>query len=103
MYLTIVVFAVMLTVASSGPIGEVTTQTASASERNINEAQLESYDGPTSRVAVYRFEDQSAKGGGGKSHKTGWYSKEIGNGMADMLNDALVRSNRFLVLDRQSL
>ncbi|HSF59373.1 MAG TPA: CsgG/HfaB family protein [Candidatus Binatia bacterium] len=103
MYLTIVVFAVMLTVASSGPIGEVTTQTASASERNINEAQLESYDGPKARVAVYRFEDQSAKGGGGKSHKTGWYSKEIGNGMADMLNDALVRSNRFLVLDRQSL
>ena len=110
MHLIIVVFALMLTVASCGPIGEavqkprqVTAQTASASEQSINEAQLESYDGPKARVAVYRFEDQSAKGGGGKSHKAGWYSKEIGNGMADMLNDALVRSNRFLVLDRQSL
>jgi curli biogenesis system outer membrane secretion channel CsgG len=35
--------------------------------------------------------------------RVGWYSAEIGNGMADMLNDALVQSNRFIVLDRQSL
>jgi len=37
----------------------------------MQEVQLEAYDGPKARVAVYRFEDQSAKGGGGSSRRTG--------------------------------
>jgi curli biogenesis system outer membrane secretion channel CsgG len=110
MHLITVVFALTLGIASCGPLGESvqksrqsSAQTASASPRSMQEVQLEAYDGPKARVAVYRFEDQSAKGGGGSSRRTGWYSAEIGNGMADMLNDALVQSDRFLVLDRQSL
>lgn len=110
MHLILVIFALMSGIASCGQIGgagqkssQFTTQTASASPRSMQEVQLEAYDGPKARVAVYRFEDQSAKGGGGSNRRSGWYSAEIGNGMADMLNDALVQSNRFLVLDRQSL
>ena len=33
----------------------------------------------------------------------GWYTPQIGNGMAEMLSDALLQSNRFIVLDRQGL
>ena len=109
MHIATIVFALML-LASCGPVGEAiqnpgkpTAQTASASQQSIDTAQLEPYDGPKARVAVYRFADQSAKGGGGYSRSTGWYSAQIGNGMAEMLNDVLVQSNRFIVLDRQSL
>jgi curli biogenesis system outer membrane secretion channel CsgG len=83
--------------------GQPTSEVTSRSEQNIDQVQLESYDGPKARVAVYRFADKSAKGGGGYSRRTGWYTAEIGNGMADMLNDGLLQSNRFIVVDRQSL
>ena len=106
----LIVVALVLMLAGCGPVGEAiqnpgqaTTQTVSTSQQSIDQVQLEAYDGPKARVAVYRFTDQSAKGGGAYSSRTGWYSREIGNGMADMLNDALLQSNRFIVLDRQSL
>jgi curli biogenesis system outer membrane secretion channel CsgG len=83
--------------------GQPTSEVVSRSEQTIDQVQLEPYDGPKARVAVYRFADQSAKGGGGYSRRTGWYTAEIGNGMADMLNDGLLQSNRFIVVDRQSL
>src|SRR5512143_345654 len=106
----LVVLALVLMVAGCGPVGEAiqnpgqaTTQTVSTSQQSIDQVQLEAYDGPKARVAVYRFGDQTAKGGGAYNSRRGWYSAEIGNGMADMLNDALLQSNRFIVLDRQSL
>ena len=83
--------------------GQPTSEIASRTEQSIDQVQLDPYDGPKARVAVYRFADQSAKGGGGYSRRTGWYTAEIGNGMADMLNDGLLQSNRFIVVDRQSL
>jgi curli biogenesis system outer membrane secretion channel CsgG len=83
--------------------GQPSAEVASTTQPTIEQMQLEPYDGPKARVAVYRFADQSAKGGGGYSRRTGWYTAEIGNGMADMLNDALLQSNRFIVLERQSL
>jgi curli biogenesis system outer membrane secretion channel CsgG len=86
--------------------GEPTAKTESASDKSIAEYQLEAYDGPKARVAVYRFEDQTAKGGGtvyGGYPGFQWYTPQIGNGMADMLTDRLLQSNRFIVLDRQAL
>jgi curli biogenesis system outer membrane secretion channel CsgG len=86
--------------------GEPTAKTESTTEKSIEQYQLEPYDGPQARVAVYRFADQTAKGGGvvrGGYPGYGWYTPQIGNGMADMLNDALLQSNRFIVLDRQAL
>lgn len=87
--------------------GEPTAKVESTTEKSIEEYQLEPYDGPKARVAVYRFGDQTAKGGGvvqgGYPVGYHWYNPQIGNGMADMLNDGLLKSNRFIVLDRQAL
>jgi len=58
----------------------------------MDQAQQENYMGPKARVAVTKFEDKSAKG-----------SLAIGNGMAEMLANALFATNRFIVLERQSL
>ena len=60
----------------------------------IEQAQKEDYMGPKARVAVTKFFDKSAKG------KT---TGQIGDGMAEMLANALFATNRFIVLERQSL
>jgi curli biogenesis system outer membrane secretion channel CsgG len=85
--------------------GQPTANTVSTTQTTIDQFQLEPYNGPKARVAVSRFTDQTAKGRGGAYGPYGfqWYSPQIGNGMADMLSDALLQSNRFVVLDRQSL
>jgi curli biogenesis system outer membrane secretion channel CsgG len=58
----------------------------------IEEAQKEDAMGGKARVAVTRFENKSAKGGG-----------EIGTGMAEMLSHALFATNRFIVLERGAI
>jgi len=82
--------------------GQPTAKTVSATDQTIDQVQLEAYNGPKARVAVSRFSDQTAKGKGG-GYGFVWYTAQIGNGMADMLSDALLQSNRFIVLDRQTL
>jgi curli biogenesis system outer membrane secretion channel CsgG len=62
--------------------------------KSIEEAQQEAYDGPKARVAVNRFTDKTGKG---------WWTGAIGDGMADMLATALFHSNRYIVLERQTL
>jgi curli biogenesis system outer membrane secretion channel CsgG len=62
--------------------------------KSIEEAQQEAYDGPKARVAVARFTDKTGKG---------WWTGQIGDGMADMLATALFHSNRYIVLERQTL
>ena len=85
--------------------GQPTAKTVSTTESSIDQVQLEAYNGPKARVAVSRFTDQSGKGKGIAYGYPGyaWYTPQIGNGMADMLSDALLQSNRFIVLDRQSI
>ncbi len=65
------------------------TQTQGAT---IDQAQKEDAFGPKARVAVTRFENKSAKGGG-----------EIGTGMSEMLANALFATNRFIVLEREAI
>lgn len=62
--------ALALILAGCAPIGEMiqnagqpTAKTASATEQGTDQAQLEPYSGPKARVGVYRFTDQTAKGG----------------------------------------
>jgi curli biogenesis system outer membrane secretion channel CsgG len=62
--------------------------------KSIEEAQQEAYDGPKARIAVARFENKA---------RGNWWNHEIGDGMADMLATALFHSNRYIVLERQSL
>lgn len=106
-------FFLPILLAGCGPMGEMiqhagepTAKTESTTEKSIQEYQLEAYNGPKARVAVYQFTDQTAKGRGtvyGGYPGFQWYTPQIGNGMADMLNDGLLQSNRFIVLDRQAL
>jgi curli biogenesis system outer membrane secretion channel CsgG len=61
---------------------------------SIDQAQGEAYDGPKARVAVSQFKDKTGKG---------WWTGAIGDGMADMLATALFHSNRYIVLERQTV
>ncbi len=71
-----------------------TTVTAGQGSPDIQSAQSEAYDGPKARVAVARFTNKTRK------H---WWTREIGDGMADQLTTALFNTNRFIVLERQTL
>ncbi len=65
----------------------VTTTSVQTTEKNMNEAVK--YEGPKARIAVASFKCKAAKCGG-----------RIGSGIRDMLVDALVRTNKFIVLER---
>ena len=71
-----------------------TKVTSGQDSPDINQAQAEAYNGPKARIAVSRFTDKTGKG---------WWSGASGDGMADQLVTALFNSNRFIVLERQTL
>ena len=73
-----------------GPKATVT----SPGGKSIEEAQQEAYDGPKARLAVSRFTDKTGKGR---------CPPAIGDGMADMLATALFHTNRYIVLERQTV
>ncbi len=62
--------------------------------KSIEEAQQEAYNGPKARIAVSRFSDKTGKG---------WWTGAIGDGMSDMMATALFNTNRYIVLERQTL
>ena len=67
---------------------------AEAGGPSIQEAQSVAYNGPQARVAVSRFTDKTRKG---------WWNRDVGDGMADMLATSLFHTNRYIVLERQQL
>ena len=89
----VLLLGVMLTsgCVTPGTKAEVTSGQAAPS---INEVQAEAYDGPKARIAVAQFKDKTGKG---------WWTGQIGDGMADQLVTALFNSERFIVLERQTL
>jgi curli biogenesis system outer membrane secretion channel CsgG len=58
----------------------------------IDQARAAPADGPQHRIAVSAFEFRAGQG-----------SREIGDGMTDMLTDALTNTGRFIVLERERL
>lgn len=86
----------LLTVAFFGCVtaGTQTKVTSGQEGPSVQEARAEKYNGPKARIAVARFKDKT----GGR-----WYNHRIGEGMADQLTTALFNSNRFIVLERQTL
>ncbi len=74
--------------------GTKATVTSGQEGPSIGEAQAEAYNGPKARIAVSQFKNKT---GGG------WYNHKIGDGMADQLVTALFNTNRFIVLERQTL
>ncbi|MDR3418308.1 MAG: CsgG/HfaB family protein [Nevskia sp.] len=84
----------ILTVLCATLLAAACTSTAtvvSSGGPTINQAQQVPYNGTQYRVAVSAFDYQAAKRG------------DIGEGMADMLSNALFNSGRFIVLERQHL
>jgi curli biogenesis system outer membrane secretion channel CsgG len=61
---------------------------------SIQQAQQEAYNSSKARITVSRFTDKTAKG---------WWTGQIGDGMAEMLATALFNTNRYIVLERQTL
>jgi len=86
--LPVMTFAGLLTIAVMA-----TGCSPSVASRNsgptIAQAQEEPTHGPKKRIAVMPFDMKVSRGG------------SVGSGMSDMLADALVNSNRFIVLERQ--
>ncbi|MEM7254014.1 MAG: CsgG/HfaB family protein, partial [Pseudomonadota bacterium] len=70
------------------------TRVTSQGGPSINEARREAYNGPKARIAVARFTDKTRKG---------WWNRGIGDGMADQLTTALFQTNRYIVLERETL
>jgi len=74
--------------------GTETQVTSGTDGPSISEAQAVDYDGPKARIAVAQFKDKTGKG---------WWTGRIGDGMADQLVTALFNTNRYIVLERQTL
>ena len=74
------------------PQSQTTATVTSTGGPTMQQAQMEAYNGPKARIAVNKFTNKSASG-----------HRELGQGMADMLNSALFHSNRFIVLDRTDI
>lgn len=89
----ILALSVIVGCATPGPTATVTSGESSPS---IAEAQAISYNGPRARIAVTQFKDKT-----GSSQR--WWNSQIGDGMADQLTTALFNTNRFIVLERQTL
>lgn len=74
--------------------GTETKVTSGGNSPGINEVQAEAYNGPKARIAITRFTNKAAGG---------WYSRRIGDGMADQMSTALFNSSRFIVLERRQI
>ena len=70
----------------------IVTGSALCTTSIAQETSLEGYTGPKKRIAVIDFEVKAPGAG-----------KELGQGMAEMLINALVESNRFIVLERTAV
>lgn len=87
-------FVRVLALALLSALGACTssaTVVSSSAGPTINQAQAAPYNGPQYRVAISGFDYRAAQ------------RSDIGDGMADMLADALFNTGRFIVLEREHL
>jgi curli biogenesis system outer membrane secretion channel CsgG len=85
---------ILLLAAGCVTPGTKTTVTSDQNSPSMSEVQSEQYNGPKARVAVAQFKDKTGKG---------WWTGQIGDGMADQLTTALFNTNRYIVLERAIL
>ncbi len=62
---------------------------------DMDAARAEAYDGPKARIAVIDFKDST--------RNNRYWKASFGRGMKDMLVTALFKTNRFIVLERESI
>jgi len=84
----------ILTVIVWGCQTTPTAKVTSGGGPSIAQAQQEAYNGPKARIAVAQFKDKTGKG---------WWTGQLGDGMADMLATSLFNTNRYIVLERHIL
>jgi curli biogenesis system outer membrane secretion channel CsgG len=84
--------AVSLVLPLAGCYGASATVVDSGAGPTVQQAQAAPYNGPQKRIAVSAFEYRAGQG-----------SAEIGEGMSDMLTNALFNTGRFIVLERERL
>lgn len=86
-------FVLAFGLLAAGCVGSsATVVSSSGSGPTIRQAQMEPYNGPKQRVAVTGFDFRAGQG-----------SREIGDGMTDMLTDSLFNTGRFIVVERERL
>lgn len=90
------IVATVLFLSGCVTAGTTTKVTSGQNGPSIGEARAESYNGPKARIAVAQFKNKAGNMGR-------WWNPQIGTGMADQLTTALFNSNRFIVLERQTL
>ena len=83
-------FALALPLA--GCYGASATVVDTGPAPTVQQAQAAPYDGPQKRIAVTAFEFRDGEG-----------SSQIGEGMSDMLTNALFNTGKFIVLERERL
>lgn len=93
-FLRILPIFLLVFLAACQTSGTKATVTQGQGSPTIDQAQAEAYDGPKARIAVAQFKDKT---GGG------WWSGQIGDGMADQMTTALFNTNRYIVLERSTL
>jgi len=76
----------------AGCYGASATVVDSGAGPTVQQAQAAPYNGPQKRIAVSNFDYNAGKDSGA-----------IGEGMADMLTNALFNTGRFIVLERERL
>ncbi|MGH8481174.1 MAG: CsgG/HfaB family protein [Nevskiaceae bacterium] len=84
--------AVILALPLAGCYGASATVVDTGPAPTVQQAQAAPYHGPQKRIAVSAFEYRAGKG-----------SSAIGEGMSDMLTNALFNTGRFIVLERERL
>lgn len=81
-----------LVLSLAGCFGSSATVVDTGNAPTVQQAQAAPYNGPQKRIAVSAFEYRAGQG-----------SSEIGEGMSDMLTNALFNTGRFIVLERERL
>jgi curli biogenesis system outer membrane secretion channel CsgG len=81
-----------LTLPLAGCYGASATVVDTGPAPTVAQAQAAPYDGPQKRIAVSAFEFRAGEG-----------SSQIGDGMSDMLTNALFNTGKFIVLERERL
>ena len=84
--------ALILTVPLAGCYGSSATVVDTGTAPTLQQAQAAPAHGPQKRIAVSAFEYRAGKG-----------SSAIGDGMSDMLTNALFSTGKFIVLERERL
>jgi curli biogenesis system outer membrane secretion channel CsgG len=85
-------FTPFLALALAACAGASATVVDRGTTPTVQQAQAAPYNGPQHRIAVSAFDYRAGKG-----------SSQIGEGMSDMLTNALFNTGKFIVLERERL